>query len=367
MTALLLLATTLTAHAWEILGVDARPTRQHVKAEQLLEERDADWQSARIETDPEALGRVATATLAWLDKHEGEPAATPGLLGEVGVSFDDLRATLEVVAWMAEYEPERLEDPAWWDAHFRFVGWEGDAKSASTRGIKLEDGDIRLTRYLVYSVPGSKVRNGAFPSALYGVPHDEAKLSEAEAARASGLRRHRYTRAEVLNGAYERGVDVGQAPPLAWVDRKHVHEALMQGTIAVNFVDGTQKMYGVHRNNGLPWRPSVKDTEQQGRFWYFREVPGPLGLGAIPIEPNVSVAGDVYNFCAGALVAIRDEEGTVRLAVLSDTGGAFQSNLFQLDWYAGSFPDRERFEAATAQIPDRAQAGFLVLRDDSGG
>lgn len=363
MTFWLLFALTMSAHAWEILGVDARPTGQHVRASTVLEARDARWDTARLDTDPAALGRVAAATLSWIDQHPEEAASAPGLLGELGVEADDLRATLEVVVWMAATEPERLTDPAWWDSNFRFIAWKGDPRSAAARNIALSDEQIRLTRYLVYSVPGSKSRTAAHPSALYGVPHDEAHLSEADAAKTKDLRRYRYTRREVLDGAYERGPDAGLAPPLVWLTREHVHEALMQGTVAVRYPDGTRKSYGVHRNNGVAWRPEIKDPEHQARFWYFREVPGPLGLGAIPLEPHVAVAGDVYNFAAGALVAIRDAEGVVRLAVLADTGGAFQPNLFQLDWYSGAYPDRAAFEHATAHLPDRAHAGFLVLRE----
>ena len=56
--------------------------------------------------------------------------------------------------------------------------------------------------------------------------------------------------------------------------------------------------------------------------------------------------------------------GTVRLVVLSDTGGAFQPNLFQLDYLAGSYPGYTEFQRATENIPPRVGAGVLLLRQD---
>jgi hypothetical protein len=48
--------------------------------------------------------------------------------------------------------------------------------------------------------------------------------------------------------------------------------------------------------------------------------------------------------------------------VLADTGGAFQPNLYQLDWMAGVYPSHEAFLAATARIPERVGAAAVVPR-----
>ena len=48
--------------------------------------------------------------------------------------------------------------------------------------------------------------------------------------------------------------------------------------------------------------------------------------------------------------------------VLADTGGAFQPNLFQLDYFAGAFPDRAALYTATAGLPDRVRASVLLAR-----
>ena len=57
---------------------------------------------------------------------------------------------------------------------------------------------------------------------------------------------------------------------------------------------------------------------------------------------------------------------TVRLAVLADTGGAFQPNLFQLDYLAGSYPSYTDFQRATSDIPPRVGAAVLLLKEPQG-
>ena len=81
----------------------------------------------------------------------------------------------------------------------------------------------------------------------------------------------------------------------------------------------------------------------------------------IPLVPLVSVAGDVYNLGLGKLIALEGPDGT-RLAVLSDTGGAFQPNLYQLDLLAGTFDDHAHFLRETSDIPTHVTAGLLVVR-----
>ena len=49
-----------------------------------------------------------------------------------------------------------------------------------------------------------------------------------------------------------------------------------------------------------------------------------------------------------------------RIVVVADTGGAFEPNLFQLDWLVGVFPDRASFDRAAAAMPDRVRARLLV-------
>jgi hypothetical protein len=220
------------------------------------------------------------------------------------------------------------------------------------------DHRIRLTRYLVYASSGSATRTATHDTALYAAPHGD----DAE-GRPSRLG---HTRQDVYGGVYEAGgTSEGAAAPLVWLSRRDVNRALMQGTVHVQ-LDGGPKLYNVHLNNGIAYDRSVRDSNLQARYWYFREVDGFYGHGLpegdkIRVEPGVTVAGDVYNLGLGKLVLLRYGD-TARLAVLADTGGAFQPNLYQLDWFSGVYPTHEAFAAATREIPDRVEASFLVAR-----
>jgi membrane-bound lytic murein transglycosylase len=143
------------------------------------------------------------------------------------------------------------------------------------------------------------------------------------------------------------------------------NEALMQGSVEVTLPDGTVRMFNVHENNGRPYDPAVKDPDLQARFWYFREVPGILGVEQIPLRPRAAVAGDVWNLGLGKVVALdwpTPSGPELRLAVLADTGGAFEPNLFQLDWLAGTFPDRAAWQRASEGDPKHVGASVLVRR-----
>jgi hypothetical protein len=329
----------------------------------LLAERPLPVAQADV-TDAAALSTVARATACWLVAHPDDPAL-PRVQGAFGVDRDDVVRTLALVAAAT---PEQLRDDAWLDAHLRALAWSPDLAAARARGVSPPSDRIRLTRYLVYEVDGSAVRTSARDTALWAVPDDETGLSPADAdARRATLRRFRYTRKQVLDGIYDvGGAEEGRATPLVWLARADVHRALMQGTVQVRLPDGTIRLYNVDRNNGIVYDPAIKDPERQDRFWYFTQVDGLMGYGPsgdrVRVEPRVTVAGDVLDLGLGSLVALH--WGTARqLAVLADTGGAFQPNLFQLDWLAGTYPSHEAFLADTNEVPAYVGASFLVLRD----
>ena len=353
---LLLLSAAL---AWEERGPEGAPTGRSVGAAQHFAPEAPDWSRARVSTSPLDLAHVARGTLEVLAAlREGDsPLATAGLFSELGVSLDDVVDTLELVVRVAEEdrgrEHQRLQDPRWIAANFEVLRWRPDRASARRRKIDLDDGRIRLTKYVVYSVQGSPVRTERYDTALYAAPADD------------GLRA-RLTRMDVYAGAFDDGGEAaGQAIPLIWLTRHGSNQALMQGTIEVSVPDGSVRLYNVHQNNGVPWDPAIKDPNRQARYWYFREVEGVLGVEQIPLRPRVAVAGDVYNLGLGKLIALEwpTERGLeLRLAVLADTGGAFQPNLFQLDYLAGTFPSEAEYRAWARHTPTRVPAAVLVRR-----
>ena len=75
----------------------------------------------------------------------------------------------------------------------------------------------------------------------------------------------------------------------------------------------------------------------------------------------VTVAGDVENLGLGKLFWLRDDE-KIYLSVLSDTGGAFQPNLHQLDWFLGVVKDKATLKTRTQKLPSHVNAGIIIAR-----
>ena len=353
------------ALGWDELGLDGVATGRTVDPSDHFVPGDAaGWHEHRLTTAPLDLGMVAAATADTLRRlrASGAPLAQPAMFSELGVSIDDVLATLDLVARTAFEDlgrpRQRLQDPRWVAEHFSVLHWRPDREGAAAREIELTDAEIRLTKYVVYSVEGSRARTDTYDTALYAVPSDEVDGEPGV--------RMQLTRMDVYAGAFAPGgVAEGLAEPIVWLTREQSNQALLQGTVHVRFADGTTALFNVHKNNGRAWQPGQKDQNLQDRYWYFREVDGILGLEAIRLRPQAAVAGDVFNVGLGKLVAIEwpaPEGPELRLVVLADTGGAFQPNLFQLDYLAGTFPSAEAYAAWSRGTPTRVAASILVRR-----
>ncbi|MBW4516501.1 MAG: hypothetical protein KME11_14925 [Timaviella obliquedivisa GSE-PSE-MK23-08B] len=280
-----------------------------------------------------------------------------GILGTQGVTVADVLNTLEfMIATLQEDiaggQPIRLKDPKFLNANFRVIQW--DAYDPETPSERL----LRLTKYAVFEHPGSRRQTAEFNVPLYQLK-EEAESDQFYL---------KYTKQEVLSGIYEPGgTEFGRVEPLAYLTREGFEDALLQGTISINFTDGTTDFFNVDRNNGIAYIPGVS-ANRQGRYWYFRAVDGIKGYGhqfesKISIKPGVTFAGDVLNLGLGKIVALAHSTGgrsQLQLGVVADTGGAFLPNLHQLDFLAGVFGDRDAFYAATQNLPEYAQAYVLI-------
>ena len=154
------------------------------------------------------------------------------------------------------------------------------------------------------------------------------------------------------------------AYPLVWLTQNDALEAQMQGTIEVELPNKNKSLFNVHRHNNMPYQKGVP-SEEQLRYWYFREVHAIYGWGEttkISIQKDVSFAGDVENLGFGSLVWISKENHS-SLGLLVDTGGAFTPNLGQLDWFIGAVRDKKDFMNKAESYPARAQVTFLVVRE----
>ncbi|MBT3223503.1 MAG: hypothetical protein HN348_30900 [Proteobacteria bacterium] len=331
-------------------------------------ERTVEAPVGQVVTDPQQLGLAARHLLKFLDEHGSDVPQ-----GHVaGLELEETIATLRFIERTAREDKgksqSRLADPEFIADHFRFIRWNSDESSAEKHNVKLQNGRIRLTRYLVYRQQGSTVRTESHPFALYAAPDDEEGLSNSEAEkRRDSLLRFRFTRSDVFGGVYEAGGAVeGRATPLVWLSRQGVYDALMQGTIQVDLEAGSSRVFNVHKCNDIAYDRSLRQ-ENQGRYWYFRQTNGFWGWGdgrrKVEVVPQVTVAGDIENIGLGKVFLLDGGDGRWRLAILADTGGAFHSNLYQLDYFAGVFRTKAEFNAATAGIPDRVHADILVVSD----
>lgn len=332
------------AFAWELRGPGGQPTASRIEPASVFSP--ATLAAARVLTDPSALRRVATDTLRYLRAHPGDPAQGT-MLAELGIGSERLLRTLELVAGASDAE---LVDPVWIAARFELLRWS-PPPGGRTAKLGLAPGELRLTRYLVVQVDGREVPDATYTEAIYADPGEPS--------------RSRYTRREVMEGAYDKG----GATPLAWLREEHVHDAIMQGSVQVTFPGGVSRLYNVEASNGIAYQGGKRGRDQD-RYWYFAEVPAPRGYGVaggdhVMLEAAVAVAGDVYNLGLGRLVAIQHASSAgpvLRLAILADTGGAFQPNLSQLDWFGGAFPTHAALYSAWKDLPDRVSAGILVAR-----
>ena len=277
----------------------------------------------------------------------------------------------------------RLHDAAFIERHFERIRWRpdlerarayaaksGKAKANMLNGIPADQ--IMMTKYYVKRLSGSRGRDAAHPHALYALPFDEQGLSlEAADARRDEITRYRYTKQEVLDGVLLRqGASGRLAEPLIWVSRTDLEDVLMQGTAVIETADGVRH-FNVHRNNGIAYDYTVA-KEKQGRYWYFKEVPGIMGYGKdanykIEVAPQVTFAGDIDALGLGKLLMVSYDEGggrINRLGVMADKGGAFEGNLFQVDLLAGAYTGWRDYHTANRHLPDYVEASVLLLKPE---
>lgn len=328
----------------------------------------SDIKEMRVLLDPEALLNQIDEVLYYIENHgHRDPAAvSAGLFTALGITLPDIKATVRFIAKILREDKknkkQRLQDPDFLRRHFKMIRWYPHGKN--NPGKK-----IRITKYAVFKIKGLFARGALYQHALYGLPYDEAGLTPEDASKkGNSLNRFRYTKQEVLAGVYNDG----QAPVLAWVTRKGLESALLEGSVSVEFPDGNHKYFNVDRNNGISWNHGIKNPWEQKRYWYFKEVNRPKGYGMnsnsqVAIFPNAAIAGDIYNLGLGKIMGIscegnQGETPMLRLGILADTGGAFTPNLHQIDLYTGIFNNEAEFKNRIKSIPHYAAVYFFILK-----
>lgn len=316
-----------------------------------------------------ALCATAKQTLAYLNKgpaydaqviHSGKIAPIP---------LDKIKATL---VFICQHQAQ-LNDPTFIKQHFDFIRWYPDltrAKQLSANKILLQHlpkDRILMTKYYVHLAKASLKSTNSKPYTLYALPKDEQRLTLEQANAQLDLIRFKYGKQAILKGALEHKA----VPKLAYLSRDDLEAALLQGTVVADFGNTIgKKIFNVHRNNNIAY-DRTKNPYAQERFWYFKEVAGIKGYGKdaeykITVNPEATFAADLTQFGLGKMLMIQypDKSGTIitKAAIFADTGGAFEDNLYQVDYLAGSYPGREAFSQATRQLPDYVDAYFMVLK-----
>lgn len=282
-----------------------------------------------------------------------------GILATQGVTVQDVLKTLDFMIVVlkediANNRATRLQDPKFINTNFRVIKW-----SAYNPNNKQQK-QLRITKYAVFTHSGSRKKTSTFNTPIYSLKENSNNNKFYT----------RYTKQDVLSGIYEPGGrEFGKVTSLAYLTRNGLEEAIMEGTILINFTDGYKAFFNVDRNNGMSYIRGLKATAQK-RYWYFREVDAIKGYGykidaKISIKPGVTFAGDVLNVGLGKVVVIEHTIGGrkhLQMGVIADTGGAFLPNLYQLDFLAGIFKNKKEFGQHITQLPEYATAYFLVKK-----
>ena len=262
--------------------------------------------------------------------------------------------------------------------NFDFYRWFPDKKQAnalaaqSANTVKkrlltnIPEQQIFITKYYTKLLNASDEPTEEFNQALYALPYDEKGLTLEQADKnKQNLTRYQLTRQQIIKGALQEN---DLAKPLIWLTEEGLHDVLLQGTGVVD-IAGKRRYFNVHRNNGIAYDYTLGKREQS-RYWYFAEVPSILGYGQtladkIAIKPEVTFAGNVKQLGLGKLFLINYQVGDKsinNIGVLADQGGAFDNNLFQLDFLKGSYFGWKDYYQANKQLPDYANTWLMLLK-----
>lgn len=332
-----------------------------------------------VKLNTDDLCKVAQSVVDYQSMEQSDYAwrETPLIPDEF--SPERVKKTLTFICKLVkEGRGDLLTNTDFLNQHFTFYQWmpdlvkAGELATASKNKRKAEmlnaipSDKIFLTKYYTKRLLGSDVKTAEFPVALYQLPNDEIGMSKKEAVeKKNTLTRFKYTRQQIINGILEQK---NLAKPLIWLSEEGLHDVLLQGT-GVLEVDGKIRYFNVHRNNGIAYDYTIGKSEQ-ARYWYFSEVNGIKGYGhaiesKIDLMPRVSFAGNIKQLGLGKLIVVGFNDNKLRrsfMGVLADEGGAFDNNLFQLDWLVESYFGWHDYHQSNKQYPDYANAWLLIKK-----
>ena len=338
---------------------EAQQDQFNVKGEQIF--KASYLPKHQVDFNEADLLAVLINVKAYFENHsQNDPTILrAGVLGTGGVAISDIQDTLAFMINILEQDiarqrPTRLKDPNFINTYFQVMKWQ------PYNPQQPDQNQLRITKYAVFAHPGSRTKTAEFNTPLYQLkPEYLADQFYTQ-----------YSKQDVLAGLYAAGgKEKGKVEPLVYLTRQGLEDALLQGTILVQFQDGSSTFFNVDRNNGIAYIRGL-DQRDQKRYWYFKQVDAIKGYGSqsgakIPVRPGVTFAGDVLNIGLGKIIILEHDAGgskQLRMGVLADTGGAFQPNLYQLDFLTGIFPSQAEFEQHISTLPAYADAYILIKK-----
>ena len=331
------------------------------------------------------LCAVANNTNAYFTKIEenDDYGVHSGKVINAKLTLDKVKETLNFICQtyvedVRNKQNSRMHNTKFLLENFDFYRWYPDKNTAdsiakkSTNEIKsrllnnIPNEQLFITKYYTKLLHASNVKTDEFNQALYAIPNDEKLLTLEQAElQKDKLTRFKYTRQQVISGALDKN---NLAKPLVWISEESLHDVLLQGT-GVLEIDGKTRYFNVHRNNGISYNYSIGKTEQ-ARYWYFAEVPSVMGYGKtienkIAIKPHVTFAGNVAQLGLGKLIMVNYQQGSgsvSQMGILADTGGAFDNNLFQLDFLVDSYYGWSDYHQANKHLPDYANTWIMIKK-----
>jgi len=313
-----------------------------------------------VATNPYNLMQAAQDTLNFVRKNAKQSSCLiiPPHLSHI-LTLENIENTLEyIISIIKQDMPSkkfRILNTDFLNANFNFIRWNADRQGALNNGVNIAaDGMIRLTNYAIFCVQGSYEKTKKYFCPLYQILDNRICK--------------KYSKQQILSGILNQPSNKGKARPMCWLSRSDFEDSLMQGTVIVKMPDGKERVFVVDQNNGIEYDKNNKNPWQQKRYWYFKEDKSSNCLiERFKDRQNVVFAADMFNIGFGKIIVLKHinpftKKREIRLGVVADTGGAFAKNLYQLDFFAGIFHNRQDFTKYIKNLPSRTKAYVLVHR-----
>ena len=286
-----------------------------------------------------------------------------GVFSSHGITIDDVKRTLRFVQKTVETSPEKMADRNFLDDNFNFYRWYVKSEHGHVLHGHYGPPDyIRTTSYLITQIPGSLMKKGEYNIPLYSVPTDEKDMTPLHIEQnKERLLRFRYTRKEIIDGAFDKNIET---TILGWVTLEDYKELVLQGSAIIEFKKGIKKLCRVAKSNN-------KKGSDNYYFFSFKDKSVDPKKTKFPIKPDpvqgVTLAGNIEGLGLGKLFLMvshdhRNHNLEARYGLLTDTGEAFKNNFHQVDMFAGYFGHKKDFSQYILGLPHTTKMYCMIQK-----